>query len=532
MPSPERTVRQLRLTARDSADVRRVLPTIEDALRCATLGDDGARLIVVRQLALGRIAANVSPQALSRHIEHQVARSGWAIVPADDGAAPAGTACVSFASRLQARVALARRLVQGDRCDAWYWRLAVPECAASATPPMALKRMAETVVAWPEARSAWPRWCASVVEAGGTALLRVALSPAQGSALAARAGMGATAAPLGASARHVASMSPAEQRPVAHGAAEADVAARAATPASAAQEEIAPPWLVHTLRAGGHHSALRQLLGTPASTGPSMPSRPPAEKTPAPSPHDAHDPRSPHRRPAPPASTAAPCEVHAAPAVSASIGPGPLLSTSSPLSKASRPRTAAPPYLAPTAFGGLTFLLPVLARLGLPEWLQADERIDGGRFVASVFAHALHRLHAPPGDPAWRLTITDTQYSHDRSASSTPAPARWRDPLLRAPSRGAARALADELAAAANLEAQAFVWLTAARRWLRRAGRIGLASLVQRPARLALSPTHIDLHFDLSATDLRVRRLGLDLDPGWLPWLGRVVSFHFSERQP
>jgi len=27
-----------------------------------------------------------------------------------------------------------------------------------------------------------------------------------------------------------------------------------------------------------------------------------------------------------------------------------------------------------------------------------------------------------------------------------------------------------------------------------------------------------------------VRRLGLDLDPGWLPWFGRVVRFHYLPR--
>jgi hypothetical protein len=26
-----------------------------------------------------------------------------------------------------------------------------------------------------------------------------------------------------------------------------------------------------------------------------------------------------------------------------------------------------------------------------------------------------------------------------------------------------------------------------------------------------------------------VRRLGLDIDPGWLPWFGRVVAFHYRQ---
>jgi hypothetical protein len=28
-----------------------------------------------------------------------------------------------------------------------------------------------------------------------------------------------------------------------------------------------------------------------------------------------------------------------------------------------------------------------------------------------------------------------------------------------------------------------------------------------------------------------VRRAGLDVDPGWLPWFGRVVNFHFDREQ-
>lgn len=70
-------------------------------------------------------------------------------------------------------------------------------------------------------------------------------------------------------------------------------------------------------------------------------------------------------------------------------------------------------------------------------------------------------------------------------------------------------------------------WLVAARRWLRRHAGIGVASLVRRPASLALSPTHADLVFELASTEIRIRRAGLDIDPGWVPWCGRVVAFHY-----
>jgi hypothetical protein len=83
---------------------------------------------------------------------------------------------------------------------------------------------------------------------------------------------------------------------------------------------------------------------------------------------------------------------------------------------------------------------------------------------------------------------------------------------------------------AATVPAQAEVWLHGCRRWLRRGPGVGLASLVRRPGRVAWSPTHIDVVFDLAGADLRVRRHGLDIDPGWLPWFGRVVAFHYIDR--
>ena len=76
----------------------------------------------------------------------------------------------------------------------------------------------------------------------------------------------------------------------------------------------------------------------------------------------------------------------------------------------------------------------------------------------------------------------------------------------------------------------ASAWLTAARRWLRRNAGIGLSDLILRRAELAATPTHVDVFFDLAQADMRLRRAGLDLDPGWLPWFGRVVAYHFVER--
>ncbi len=50
----------------------------------------------------------------------------------------------------------------------------------------------------------------------------------------------------------------------------------------------------------------------------------------------------------------------------------------------------------------------------------------------------------------------------------------------------------------------------------------------QIPARLIADSSHVNLHFRLNDACLSVRRVGLDINPGWVPWLGRVVTFHYG----
>ena len=74
----------------------------------------------------------------------------------------------------------------------------------------------------------------------------------------------------------------------------------------------------------------------------------------------------------------------------------------------------------------------------------------------------------------------------------------------------------------------AATWLMAGS-YLRRHAKMSLRSLVRRRARVILTATHWDVMFPLADIDLRVRRLALDTDPGWVPWLGRVVQLHFDD---
>lgn len=188
-------------------------------------------------------------------------------------------------------------------------------------------------------------------------------------------------------------------------------------------------------------------------------------------------------------SSSATAGLTARPAHVSADQPPPSPTAASPQAAGARWLADSSPHGRFSTAAGLLFLLPVLQRLGLPQ--RSDDPAALGR---EVLRGALQRLRVAPGDPAWALTC--------RHPALPPEPD-------------------------ATLSAAATAWLAQARHWLRRDAGLGLASLVRRPGGIACTPTHVDLHFRLADTDLRVRRLGLDVDPGWLAWFGRVVQFHF-----
>lgn len=57
--------------------------------------------------------------------------------------------------------------------------------------------------------------------------------------------------------------------------------------------------------------------------------------------------------------------------------------------------------------------------------------------------------------------------------------------------------------------------------------RLPLRRLLHRPGQVWLSPHRVDVLFALRSADIRIRRAGLDIDPGHLPWLDSVIHFHY-----
>ncbi|HNC95701.1 MAG TPA: hypothetical protein PKW90_06230, partial [Myxococcota bacterium] len=53
--------------------------------------------------------------------------------------------------------------------------------------------------------------------------------------------------------------------------------------------------------------------------------------------------------------------------------------------------------------------------------------------------------------------------------------------------------------------------------------------LVQRKALFSCTPTHLDLVLPVKEAEIPLRRWALDTDPGWVPYLGRVIATHYLE---
>ncbi|MCU0834370.1 MAG: hypothetical protein MUC77_08030 [Chromatiaceae bacterium] len=57
-------------------------------------------------------------------------------------------------------------------------------------------------------------------------------------------------------------------------------------------------------------------------------------------------------------------------------------------------------------------------------------------------------------------------------------------------------------------------------------------SLLAVPALVEAGPSHLDIRYPLTGVRLAVRRVALDVSPGWVPWLGRLIRLHYVDPWP
>lgn len=497
---------------------------LEDALATADFGDCG-RLVLVRRLQLQALPPHAGPVLMARALEAAWRALAAHALPHHHPQATQAPA-VFFGSRFEARLAWLQRVVRGQPTADWFWPAALPELAPLAPAEQPIEQVVallreEAPEAARQALTAWPD--DDLID------LAKALSPAtldawqqqmqaepaaptpteiHAAAATATARTGETAVAVRATARRL----PA-----------------AGTGNSAATAWLAALWLAPALQRPPTLGEVAQVLALQpaqatdpdarvASAEPTTaePAPPPAVRSTAPArsaftedarPPPVHGAPIARRGTAPdqrssdtPSAVPRPDEISVLHATS--TGPN----TATPPTALRPHRFRAPsalPWLADApacAHAGLLLLLNVLQALRFDAWLRAQPTEAQRPFVHALLAQLLDLCGAPAHDPQRAgLALTDTDQRALTAGSS---------PL--------AQALRQ--------------WRVKLRRTLRRHAGLDLRDVVVRQGWFSASATHIDVVYPLDEVALPLRRLGLDADPGWVPWFGHIVAFHFVPR--
>ena len=216
---------------------------------------------------------------------------------------------------------------------------------------------------------------------------------------------------------------------------------------------------------------------------------------------------------------------------------------------------------------GFALLIPLLNRLGMAELLAENEFLVELDFPARLLSAFADRFRLTEDDPCralWGRPVSAASPVIDefcapaswwRMASATGRPlrrlwlARGHGRMIVAPGGRWLLGVGDVMAMMAGSGPVATIssdgmtkrsvrlddvlvsMQLVAALFLRRCCAMSLRTLLSRPGRVVLTPTHWDVILDLNQIDLRLRRAALDSDPGWVAWLGKVVQFHYHARR-
>jgi hypothetical protein len=145
---------------------------------------------------------------------------------------------------------------------------------------------------------------------------------------------------------------------------------------------------------------------------------------------------------------------------------------------------------------GLFLLIGALRRLGLPDWLDRHPQLAYEGFARHLLLAIAARMGAGPHDPVRRALMPYDTTDADIAIRDFPELAAWRVGLDR---------------------------------WLRRTARISVSETVRRRGWIIADAERISVRFRLDDADIRLRRRALDIDPGWVPWLGLTVGYVYRD---
>ena len=167
-----------------------------------------------------------------------------------------------------------------------------------------------------------------------------------------------------------------------------------------------------------------------------------------------------------------------------------------------------PEQLRPTVWAGLVHLLATADEAGVPDLLLDDPRL-GERAASWVLFHVLLDLTGRAPDAAEDPTV--------RVLAGLPPAGR---PPAGDPTPDEAAALAEH--------AERWARCTAERLRTDLPPRAAVLGVLTRVGTVLAVPGWSEIRMRLVDVDLEVRRAGLDLDPGFVPWLGSVVVIRYA----
>jgi hypothetical protein len=165
----------------------------------------------------------------------------------------------------------------------------------------------------------------------------------------------------------------------------------------------------------------------------------------------------------------------------------------------------------PTTWAGLPFLLATASAIGLPAVVLDDPALADRplRWVLYVIGGLL--VPAADDDPA-RLVLAGLPPDPAGVPFGPPPTERETDAMARLAAAWAA-SIADRLAAAGDPSPDP---------------EAAVIRVTHRPGTVIGSPGWLEVRLPLATVDLTIRRAGLDIDPGWLSWLGAVVRYVYA----
>ena len=464
------TVHRLRLVADQAAYAPRLAARVEDALRIATRPPALAHAYVLIRRLRVTVTRDGASQGIALLLEREWARLLTQAQPMAE--AWDSAELVWAADEVAARRALLARWLAGETPTAWFWERLAPGAAASTSLP---QRMAGLLTApWQDAAQGaaqserWWRSAMPPIERHGHADAVVALLPPVS-----RQRLIATWRADGGAAQAVSLL---------------------------AEGKLTPP-----MREASHAAGVRgNVAGRPpvdeaASHG--------MRRSPAFECLDAATLAERPGRAAPPPPSAparlGPATVGADNGARAETATPPCVAEHSPATRPAHLGFSARSDLRgrPTDWAGLWFLLPLLQRSGYAREASglreaASER-DAARLVLLLeAAREAFALDAVTGD--WIAGRRDLS-AHVLAACDLDV-----------------------------LQAEASSWWRHARLACARDARMPLRRLLRRNGEALVTPHRVDLVLPLRTTDIRIRRAGYDLDPGYMPWLDLVLRFHYA----